>query len=419
MITLQSFSEEIEKFIQQNNKLNQSEIFADEHQKGLQAALKQVIALLTPSLAELVGQQDGREAVWHAARETTIGHDLETSQNAATLAPQQGAGLIKSVLSDRYYGTVNAIAKTADVKAASVGQLLDIAATTAFELLGGLVAENQWDEQQLAEWLRPNRPVATYAEPQAAQIPTSLSRGAEGAPVYRSGPVAWVSNHTNTLLAVVSLIAVVELGYIVATRPSAAEAEIATATDGARLAESSGSSAGQYTAIPVASISPTKASPKAVVPVVLKLKDGLRQVIGASSTESKLYQFLIDPGQEVDPVDPTKGWIGFDRIYFETNKATLTNESLWQLSNVASILKRFPVAKIKIGGYTDSTGNPINNLRLSKARAEAAKSSLISLGVPADHLTAVGYGALDNITTNQTEEGRALNRRVSLQVTEK
>jgi OOP family OmpA-OmpF porin len=155
------------------------------------------------------------------------------------------------------------------------------------------------------------------------------------------------------------------------------------------------------------------------VPVVLKLKDGVRQIIGANSTESKLYQFLIDPAKEIDEVDPTKGWIGFDRIYFDTNKATLTNESLWQLSNVASILKRFPAAKIKIGGYTDASGNAFNNLKLSTERAKAAKDALVSLGVPADRLTAAGYGVVDNIASNDTEEGRALNRRVSLQVTQK
>jgi OOP family OmpA-OmpF porin len=182
-----------------------------------------------------------------------------------------------------------------------------------------------------------------------------------------------------------------------------------------------GADKGQYAAIPVGNL-PKAADAtrgKSAVPVVLKLKDGARQIIGANSTESKLYQFLIDPSKEVDIVDPTKDWIGFDRIYFETNKATLTNESLWQLSNVASILKRFPTAKIKIGGYTDNSGNPLLNLRLSKERAEAAMASLVSLGVPAERLTAAGYGALDNIATNDTEEGRALNRRVGMQVTQK
>ncbi|MEJ7665192.1 MAG: OmpA family protein [Hymenobacter sp.] len=155
------------------------------------------------------------------------------------------------------------------------------------------------------------------------------------------------------------------------------------------------------------------------MPVVLKLKNGLRQVIGAASTESKLYQFLIDPSQEVDLVDPTKDWIGFDRIYFETNKATLTNESLWQLSNVASILKRFPASKIKVGGYTDNSGNPLRNLQLSRERANSTLAALVSMGVTPDRLTAVGFGAIDNIADNATEEGRSLNRRVSMQVTQK
>lgn len=159
--------------------------------------------------------------------------------------------------------------------------------------------------------------------------------------------------------------------------------------------------------------------PPDFAPAFLKLKDGRRQVIGASSTESKLYQFLVDPSRGVDAADPTTNWIGFDRIYFDSNKATLTNESLWQLSNVASILKRFPDAKIKIGGYTDNTGQPLTNLRLSKARAQSALEALVSLGVPATRLTAVGYGELDNIATNDTEEGRAVNRRVSMQVVQK
>jgi outer membrane protein OmpA-like peptidoglycan-associated protein len=414
MVTLQNFSKEVQDFIQQH-ELIQHKQFAGEQPGQLQVASKQTIALLIPSLAALAGQPGGREAVWDTAREATTSHTLKTGQGTAALASQKGADLIKSVLSDRYHGTVNAIAKSAGVKTASVSQLLDIASIAAFNLLGTLTAENQWSAQQLEDWLRPNRVAAIAAEPLGAPVPNGLV----GTPVHAGSPTTWLSSRTNLFLVAVSLIAVAELGYIVATRSTSTNAETVAAIDGDKLVEGTNSSTSQYTAIPVANILPTKASPKAAVPVVLKLKDGLRQVIGASSTESKLYQFLIDPGQEVDPVDPTKGWIGFDRIYFETNKATLTNESLWQLSNVASILKRFPVAKIKIGGYTDSTGNPINNLRLSKARAEAAKSSLVSLGVPADHLTAVGYGALDNITTNKTEEGRSLNRRVSLQVTEK
>jgi OOP family OmpA-OmpF porin len=180
---------------------------------------------------------------------------------------------------------------------------------------------------------------------------------------------------------------------------------------------------GQYKALPVVSrkrdgADVTRRS-EAAIPVVLNLRYGLRQVIGAASTESKLYQFLIDPTKEVDLVDPTKGWIGFNRIYFESSKATLTNESLWQLSNIASILKRFPEARIKIGDYTDSSENPLHNLRLSRERAAATKDALASMGVPAARLMAVGFGALDNIAANDTEVERSVNSRVSMQVTHK
>jgi len=248
----------------------------------------------------------------------------------------------------------------------------------------------------------PPAPVAV-PQPRPAVVPSSAA------------PASWFSKPANVLLVVVSIVAAAEFGYILNTRPAGAPEPVAAAASAP--AAGPGAATSQYTAIPVTNLS--AARPKAAVPVVLKLKNGLRQVIGANSTESKLYQFLIDPSKEVDPNDPTKDWIGFDRIYFDTNKATLTNESLWQLSNVASILKRFPSAKIKIGGYTDNSGKPLTNLLLSKHRAEAAKEALVSLGVPADHLAAVGYGVIDNIASNDTEEGRALNRRVSLQVTEK
>nr|WP_281421329.1 OmpA family protein [Hymenobacter profundi] len=121
----------------------------------------------------------------------------------------------------------------------------------------------------------------------------------------------------------------------------------------------------------------------------------------------------------VDTLNPLKGWIGFDRIYFESSKATLTNESMWQLSNVASILKTFPKAEVRIGGYTDSSGDPLLNLRLSRDRAQAARATLISMGVDPNNVEAIGYGSLDNIASNDTPDGRSLNRRVSIRVLER
>ena len=404
MVTLQNAPEEIKAFVQQHDLLR-SEAFAGEHQVGMQLALARATQQVLSTFGELADQPSGREVLWNTAREATEGPGAH------------GAGLVKEALDDRYHGTVNSIARAAGVQAGSVGKLLDVVAAAALTVMGGLVAEHHWSAQQLGQWLRPH-PAAS--ETAAAPLPLAgFATESAAAAATAGGASTWVARHANALLLALGVIAVGELGYIIGTRSD-------TAANPGTAAEPAASGAGsrQYTAVPVANLS---ASPdangaglgKAAVPVVLKLKNGVRQIIGSNSTESKLYQFLIDPSKEVDIVDPTKGWIGFDRIYFESNKAVLTNESLWQLSNVASILKRFPAAKIKLGGYTDSSGNPALNLKLSQERAKAAMTTLVGMGVPADRLQSTGYGALDNLASNDTEEGRSLNRRVSMQVVQK
>ena len=154
-------------------------------------------------------------------------------------------------------------------------------------------------------------------------------------------------------------------------------------------------------------------------PIVLRLADGTTQKVGANSTENRLYTFLASPAIQVDSVNRTKGWINFDRINFETGKAMLTPESALQLGNIASILATFPQAVVKIGGYTDSTGDALANFQLSEDRARAAMRTLISMGVSADRLQAKGYGPKYFVKPNNTPTGRALNRRVSIRVLNK
>ena len=73
-----------------------------------------------------------------------------------------------------------------------------------------------------------------------------------------------------------------------------------------------------------------------------------------------------------------------------------------------------PAVRLEVAGYTDDTGSRAVNERLSQARAESVRAFLVSAGVPADQLTARGYGPADPIATNGTPAGRALNRRVEL-----
>jgi len=154
-------------------------------------------------------------------------------------------------------------------------------------------------------------------------------------------------------------------------------------------------------------------------PIALTLADGTTQKVGANSTENRLYTFLASSKVQVDSVNRTKGWINFDRINFETGKALLTPESALQLGNIASILNTFPNAVVKIGGYTDSTGEALVNYQLSEDRARAAMLTLAGMGVSADRLQAKGYGPKYFVKPNNSATGRALNRRVSIRVVRK
>jgi len=146
-----------------------------------------------------------------------------------------------------------------------------------------------------------------------------------------------------------------------------------------------------------------------------KLPNGVELNIPRLGVENRLVDFIEDAAR---PVDKTT-WFDFDRLLFDTGKATLQPASQEQLENIAAILKAFPKVAIKVGGYTDNTGDKAANMKLSADRANNVMNELIRLGVDAKRLSAEGYGDQHPVADNATEEGRAKNRRISMRVTEK
>jgi K(+)-stimulated pyrophosphate-energized sodium pump len=138
-------------------------------------------------------------------------------------------------------------------------------------------------------------------------------------------------------------------------------------------------------------------------------------VAADNGVERQLIGFLDDPNRAVDQTT----WFDFDRLLFETGSATLKPESKEQLHDVAEILKAYPTCTVKIGGYTDNTGDPAANVDLSRARATSVLNELVGEGIPAERLSAEGYGQSNPIASNDTDTGRAQNRRIALRVTGK
>jgi outer membrane protein OmpA-like peptidoglycan-associated protein len=146
-----------------------------------------------------------------------------------------------------------------------------------------------------------------------------------------------------------------------------------------------------------------------------KLPSGVELNVPENGIESKLVQFINDTDK---PVDQTT-WFNFDRLLFDTGKSTLKQTSKEEITNMAQILKAFPAVNIKIGGYTDNTGSAQTNKKLSQDRADVVMAELVQLGIDKARLAAEGYGPEHPVASNDTEAGRAENRRIAVRVTKK
>lgn len=99
-------------------------------------------------------------------------------------------------------------------------------------------------------------------------------------------------------------------------------------------------------------------------------------------------------------------------ITFDVGKATIKPESMGEITRIVAMMTENPELKFSVEGHTDSTGNAAANQTLSEARSAAIVEKLTEMGVAADRLTASGKGQNSPIADNDTDEGRARNRRV-------
>ncbi len=110
----------------------------------------------------------------------------------------------------------------------------------------------------------------------------------------------------------------------------------------------------------------------------------------------------------------SEGHVAIYGIYFDFDKSDLKIGSEKMLTEIVKLMLSYPDLKIEIQGHTDSTGARDYNLKLSERRANTVKSYLTLYGIDPTRLTTRGYGPDEPVSSNDTEEGRALNRRVEL-----
>ena len=108
--------------------------------------------------------------------------------------------------------------------------------------------------------------------------------------------------------------------------------------------------------------------------------------------------------------------IRLNNIFFDVGKATLRPESYPELERLAGIMTQNGKMQIELSGHTDNVGSDDANMKLSEDRAKAVVEYLVSLGIAADRIVAKGYGETKPVSTNDTDDGRQLNRRVEFTI---
>jgi len=102
----------------------------------------------------------------------------------------------------------------------------------------------------------------------------------------------------------------------------------------------------------------------------------------------------------------------FDGVFFDTGSANIQSESFPRLDRVVEYMAHRPNVRIRVSGHTDNVGDPQRNQRLSEQRAQAVRQYLVSHGIDGSRVEAVGFGDTQPVASNDTEDGRAQNRRI-------
>ena len=148
----------------------------------------------------------------------------------------------------------------------------------------------------------------------------------------------------------------------------------------------------------------------------------IRAGLGKEFPQAWQYKAEISVRPAAAPVDATvcqqlfTDLLGKARIRFESGKADISTDSAGLLDRLIETALRCPNATIEIAGHTDSAGDETANQALSEKRAQAVADYLVKAGLSASRFTPVGYGSAQPVASNETEEGKAQNRRIDFVV---
>lgn len=408
-----------------NDVISQAAARLGESEQGVQKAISSIVPTILTGLLYKAGPQGDANGALSIAKEAAGANStstiLSSLQSGTDSWVSRGMEWLQSLFGSKVSTVVGAVAAFAGIRAASANALLNAATPAALGAAGEYANEENLTGSGFQIYLNSQKDKILESVPSGfnlagllglgslSELGKRLSGMATGANV-RTADISNAATRTAgsnrwiwSLLLL--LVAIVLLWYLARGCGGTTTESVTDTVATDNMID---------TAIAQVATPGTEA-PRESIKVTLP--DGVTLDAFRGGIEDQLVAFLKD--------DSKKGgkdvWFDFDNLNFKTGSAELTDESRQQVQNIAAILKAFPNTKIKIGGYTDRSGDSLANIQLSQARADTVLASLKQLNTAERQLQgAEGYGSrFAKAAATAPDEERRMDRHISVSVREK
>lgn len=396
-----------------------------ESESGISKAISGLLPAVVGGLANNSSNPTVLDAITGASSNGFLSNLLSGTANNSVIG-----NVLSAIFGDKVGGLVNAISSFAGVNHTSSNSLLNLVTGAALGSLGKYSADNGMDKMGISKLLGDQKGLVSTLLPAGLSL-ASLGLGHWGShdadkvkvtsydepkvEVNRAGAthVNVDRNDNNGGGSIwkwlLPLLLLLLAGWFLWKQCDKKKADTTTTTTDSTTVSTD--TAAAVTTDTLATVTPKKE----VTDIDL---NGTKIKGFANGMEASMINFLKSDGYKnaADDAALKDKWYNFDNVNFVFGKADqITPESKGQLENLAAILKAYPDAKIKIGGYTDKKGDDKANLELSQKRADFIKSELSKLGVGAQVIGAEGYGEkFATVAETASDKEREADRKMAV-----
>jgi outer membrane protein OmpA-like peptidoglycan-associated protein len=375
-----------------------------ESSANIQQALQGIIPSILTGVLLKADAGDIQETLNLATDASRIDIPFNLKSLATGNGNSKGMDFLKNLFGEKTDGLSDAIAEYSGVSNQSASALMNITAPAALGVLGKHILDSNMNASGLRSFLNSQKKKVLNAMPAGILLEgimgfDNLSGIAEKIAIGEHPPGEEKKRYRWVLPLIIILVAGGGVWYFMYRQP-VPETQQQPVTDTVATVKDT------VSAIPVPDNTAT-----------VKLPDGTALNARKGGVEDQLLVFLNDPSGK-----PSRRFqFNFDQLSFNNETSVITNESMVQIQNIASILKAFPKVKIKIGGFNEKGGDSAANRTLSENRATAVAAAIKAAGANTKQLAGVeGFGSdFAKYPEDAADSLREKDKRISISVRNK